>query len=236
MGKLYVVPTPIGNLEDITLRALKVLREVSVIYAEDTRTTSVLLRHFDIHTPLRSYHMHNEHQVTDHIVGSLLGNTKAALVSDAGTPGISDPGYLLVRACIRSGVEVECLPGATAFVPALVESGFSCDEFVFLGFPPVKKGRQTFFRSLAARQETIVLYESPHKIEKTLMNLVEVLGPDREASLSREISKMFHQTVRGTLSELLHMQREKPFKGELVIVMNRPSKTLLKDKQNFLGD
>ncbi|GCD76525.1 ribosomal RNA small subunit methyltransferase I [Thermaurantimonas aggregans] len=221
MGKLYVVPTPIGNLEDITLRALNVLKTVDVIYAEDTRTTAVLLRHYDIKTPLRSYHMHNEHQVTAHIVSSLAGEVTAALVSDAGTPGISDPGYLLVRACIRNGVEVECLPGATAFVPALVESGFPCEEFAFLGFPPVKKGRQSFFRSLAARQETIVLYESPHKIERTLSDLADALGPDREVSLSREISKMFHQTVRGTLSQLLSMQRERPFKGELVIVVSR---------------
>ncbi|MFN4299020.1 MAG: 16S rRNA (cytidine(1402)-2'-O)-methyltransferase [Thermaurantimonas sp.] len=221
MGKLYVVPTPIGNLEDITLRALKVLREVSVIYAEDTRTTAILLRHFDIQTPLRSYHMHNEHQVTSSIIASLSGDTSAALVSDAGTPGISDPGFLLVRECLRNGVDVECLPGATAFVPALVESGFPCDEFVFLGFPPVKKGRQSFFKALAERRETIVLYESPHKIEKTLSDLAEVLGPDRQVSISREISKMFHQTVRGPVSQLLSMHKQKPFKGELVLVISK---------------
>ncbi|MFN3951613.1 MAG: 16S rRNA (cytidine(1402)-2'-O)-methyltransferase [Thermaurantimonas sp.] len=223
MGKLYVVPTPIGNLEDITLRALRVLREADVIFAEDTRTTSVLLKHFGIQTPLRSYHMHNEHQITAHLLSVLAGEVTAALVSDAGTPGISDPGFLLVRACIHRGIQVECLPGATAFVPALIESGFPCESFVFMGFPPAKKGRKTFFRSLVDRNETIVLYESPHKIEKTLRDLADVLGMDAEVSLSREISKKFHQTLRGSVEDLMKTVENNPLKGEMVLVIGRRS-------------
>lgn len=221
MGRLYVVPTPIGNLEDITLRALRVLRESDVIFAEDTRTTSVLLKHFDIQTPLRCYHMHNEHTITPQLVSFLKEEVTAALVSDAGTPGISDPGFMLVRACIQHGIPVECLPGATAFVPALIESGFPSESFVFLGFPPVKKGRQTFFRSLINRHETIILYESPNKILKTLLDLEGVLGGDTQISVSREISKKFHQTLRGSILELMKIHSENPLRGELVLVIGR---------------
>lgn len=231
MVKLFVVPTPIGNLEDITIRAIRVLREVDLIFAEDTRTTSVLLKHYDIQTPLRSYHMHNEHQVTSNLHSILSEAKTAALVSDAGTPGISDPGFLLVRTCIQNGIEVECLPGATAFVPALIESGFPCESFVFLGFPPVKKGRQTFFRSLADRHETIVLYESPHKIDKTLRDIANILGADAEVSLSREISKKFHQTLRGGVEDLLNRLEENTLRGEIVLVIGRRQsrKTLIEE-------
>ena len=221
MGRLYVVPTPIGNLEDITLRALRVLREADVIFAEDTRTTAVLLKHFDIQTPMRSYHMHNEHSVTAQLVSILRDEVTAALVSDAGTPGISDPGYMLVRACIQNGIPVECLPGPTAFVPALIESGFPCHSFVFLGFPPSKKGRQTFFRSLADRNETIVIYESPHKIDKTLRDLSDVMGAETEISLSREISKKFHQTLRGKISDVIKILEGNSARGEMVLVIGQ---------------
>ncbi|GCD79865.1 16S rRNA (cytidine(1402)-2'-O)-methyltransferase [Schleiferia thermophila] len=221
MGKLYVVPTPIGNLEDITLRALRILKDVDIIYCEDTRTSSVLMAHYQITTPLKSYHMHNEHAVTAQIVGKLLGEFKAALISDAGTPAISDPGFLLVRECIKAGIEVECLPGPTAFVPALVESGLSCEQFFFLGFPPVKKGRSTFFNRLAEIDETIVLYESPHKIEKTLNDIAVHLGPDRNISVSRELSKKFHQTLRGTVTELTEAIKKQPLRGEIVIVIGK---------------
>lgn len=219
MGKLYLVPTPIGNLEDMTLRAIKVLKEVDVVLAEDTRTSGKLLKHFEIDTPLQSHHMHNEHKQVEHLVGKLKGGAVYALISDAGTPAISDPGFLLTRACVENGIEVECLPGATAFVPALVNSGLPNDRFVFEGFLPVKKGRQTRLQQLAEETRTMVFYESPHKLVKTLTHFVEYFGPDRPVSVSRELTKLYEETVRGTLEEVLQHFIQKPPKGEFVIVV-----------------
>ena len=219
MPKLFVIPTPVGNLEDITLRALRLLRKVNLILAEDTRTTSVLLHHYDIHTPMLSHHKFNEHQTVDTIVERLQKGESVALVSDAGTPAISDPGFLLVRACVAADIEVECLPGATAFVPALVDSGLPCDRFCFEGFLPQKKGRQTKLTELAAETRTMIFYESPFRVLKTLEQLAECLGNDRKASVSREISKKFEETVRGTLAELVQHFKEHPPKGEFVIVV-----------------
>ena len=219
MPKLFVIPTPVGNLEDITLRALRLLREVNLILAEDTRTTSVLLHHYDIHTPMLSHHKFNEHQTVDAIVERLQKGESVALVSDAGTPAISDPGFLLVRACVAADIEVECLPGATEFVPALVDSGLPCDRFCFEGFLPQKKGRQTKLTELAAETRTMIFYESPFRVLKTLEHLAECLGNDRKASVSREISKKFEETVRGTLAELVQHFNEHPPKGEFVIVV-----------------
>lgn len=219
MAKLLIVPTPIGNLQDITLRALEVLKSVDVILAEDTRTSKVLLNHYLIGTPLQSFHMHNEHKVVQKWVQEILDGKKVALISDAGTPGISDPGYLLVRDLLLSGGQVEVLPGATAFVPALVASGLPCDKFVFEGFLPVKKGRQTRLTSLAEEKRTMVFYESPHKIEKTIADLIEYFGRDRQASISREISKKFEETIRGSLQEIMESIKTKPLKGELVVVV-----------------
>ncbi|MCV6628488.1 MAG: 16S rRNA (cytidine(1402)-2'-O)-methyltransferase, partial [Flavobacteriaceae bacterium] len=216
MGTLYVVPTPIGNLEDITLRAIRILKEVDLILAEDTRTTSKLLHHLQIDTPMRSHHMHNEHKTTAAIVSQLQAGASYALVSDAGTPAISDPGFLLCRACIEGGVSVDCLPGATAFVPALVNSGLPCDKFVFEGFLPVKKGRQTRLKFLAEESRTIILYESPHKLLKTLGHLGEFLGIDRQISISREISKKFEETIQGSIQEVQQHFEEKAPKGEFV--------------------
>jgi len=218
---LYIVPTPVGNLEDITLRALRVLKEADLILAEDTRTSSVLLKHYDIHRPLQSYHKFNEHKAVDALVERLKGGETMALVSDAGTPGISDPGFLLARECVRAGVEVQCLPGATAFVPALVASGLPCDKFVFEGFLPQKKGRMTRLQQLGAEDRTIVLYESPYRVVKTLEQLAEVMGPDRQVAVCREISKVHEQTVRGTLSEALVHFREHAPKGEFVIIIGQ---------------
>lgn len=219
MPKLFVIPTPVGNLEDITLRALRLLREVDLILAEDTRTTSVLLHHYDIHTPMISHHKFNEHQTVDAVVERLLKGESVALVSDAGTPAISDPGFLLVRACVAADIEVECLPGATAFVPALVDSGLPCDRFCFEGFLPQKKGRQTKMTELAAETRTMIFYESPFRVLKTLEQLAEYLGSDRKATVSREISKKFEETVRGSLAELVQHFNEHPPKGEFVIVV-----------------
>ncbi|GLU43326.1 16S rRNA (cytidine(1402)-2'-O)-methyltransferase [Allomuricauda sp. NBRC 101325] len=219
MGKLYLVPTPIGNLEDITLRAIKVLKEVDVVLAEDTRTSGKLLKHFDIDTPLQSHHMHNEHKQVESLIQKLKGEVVYALISDAGTPAISDPGFLLTRACVENGIEVECLPGATAFVPALVNSGLPNDRFVFEGFLPVKKGRQTRLQQLAEENRTMVFYESPHKLLKTLANFAEYFGEDRPVSVSRELTKLYEETVRGTLSEVLEHFTEKAPKGEFVIVV-----------------
>lgn len=219
MGKLYLVPTPIGNLEDITLRAIRVLKEADLILAEDTRTSGKLLKHFEISTPMQSHHMHNEHKMADNLVERIKRGEILALISDAGTPGISDPGFLLARACIEAGLEVDCLPGATAFVPALVNSGLPCDKFVFEGFLPVKKGRQTRLKFLAEESRTMVFYESPHKLIKTLGNFSEYFGEDRPVSVSREITKMHEETVRGTASEVLRHFTEKPPKGELVVVV-----------------
>ena len=215
---LYVVPTPVGNMEDITLRALRVLKEVSLILAEDTRTSSVLLKHYDIHTPLRSHHKFNEHETSD-AMAALALTQDIALISDAGTPGISDPGFMLVRACVEKGVEVQCLPGATAFVPALVDSGLPCDRFYFEGFLPQKKGRQTRLQRLAEQDHTIIIYESPFRLQKTLEQLSEYLGADRHASVSREISKVHEDTQRGTLAELIEHFKQQPAKGEIVIIV-----------------
>ena len=219
LGKLYIIPTPVGNLEDITIRAIRLLKEVDLILAEDTRTTSVLLKHFDIHTPMFSHHKFNEHKTVEQVVARIQQGTTVALVSDAGTPAISDPGFLLVRACVAHDVDVECLPGATAFVPALVNSGLPNDRFCFEGFLPQKKGRQTKFKELAIEERTMIFYESPFRIVKTLEQMVEYWGADREASVSREISKKFEETVRGTLSELVVYFTENPPKGEFVMVV-----------------
>ncbi|RIV43890.1 16S rRNA (cytidine(1402)-2'-O)-methyltransferase [Flagellimonas pelagia] len=219
MGKLYLVPTPIGNLEDMTLRAIKVLKEVDVVLAEDTRTSGKLLKHFDIGTPLQSHHMHNEHKQVEALVQKLKGGVTYALISDAGTPAISDPGFLLTRACVENHIEVECLPGATAFVPALVNSGLPNDRFVFEGFLPIKKGRQTRLQQLAEESRTMVFYESPHKLLKTLAQFVEYFGEDRPVSVSRELTKLYEETVRGTLAEVLQHFTDKPPKGEFVVVV-----------------
>ena len=217
MSKLYIVPTPIGNLEDITLRAIRKLKEVDLILAEDTRTTGILLKHFDIKTPLASHHKFNEHKTAGTIVSRIKGGQTLALVSDAGTPAISDPGFLLVRACVEADIEVECLPGATAFVPALVNSALPNDRFFFEGFLPQKKGRQTRFQELAEQKLTMVFYESPFRLIKTLTQFAEIFGADRRASVSREISKKFEETRRGTLAGLIQYFTEKPVKGEIVI-------------------
>ena len=217
---LYVVPTPVGNLEDITLRALRVLKEADLILAEDTRTSSVLLKHYDIHTPLKSHHKFNEHETSDQMAERIVAGLNVALISDAGTPGISDPGFMLVRACVERGVEVQCLPGATAFVPALVDSGLPCDRFYFEGFLPQKKGRQTRLQHLAQQEHTIIIYESPFRLQKTLEQLAEYLGQDRLASVSREISKKFEDTQRGTIAELIAHYKEHPAKGEIVIIVD----------------
>lgn len=217
---LYLVPTPIGNLKDITLRALEVLSQVDLILAEDTRTSAKLLRHFDISTPMQSFHMHNEHRVLNSILDKLSNGVRMALVSDAGTPAISDPGFLLVRACIKHNISVECLPGATALIPALVNSGLPCDRFIFEGFLPPKKGRQTRLESLSQDKRTIVLYESPHKLIKTLTQIGEFFGSSREISVSRELSKVHEETIRGTTKSVLNYYSENPPKGEIVIVIS----------------
>lgn len=216
---LYVVPTPVGNLEDITLRALRVLKEADLILAEDTRTSSVLLKHYDIHTPLKSHHKFNEHETSDEMASRIAAGENVALISDAGTPCISDPGFMLVRACIDKGVEVQCLPGATAFVPALVDSGLPNERFYFEGFLPQKKGRQTRLKELATLTHSIIIYESPFRLVKTLEQLAEYMGGDRRASVSREISKKFEETRRGTLNELIVSFKEKEGKGEIVIII-----------------
>ena len=214
---LYVVPTPVGNLEDITFRALRTLKEADLILAEDTRTSSVLLKHYDIHTPLRSHHKFNEHQTVDTVAEQIRSGMQVALISDAGTPAISDPGFLLVRTCVENGIEVVCLPGATAFVPALVDSGLPNDRFVFEGFLPQKKGRKTRLEHMQTEQRTMIVYESPFRLQKTLEQLAEYLGGERRASVSREISKVHEQTVRGTLAELAQHFKDVPPKGEIVI-------------------
>jgi 16S rRNA (cytidine1402-2'-O)-methyltransferase len=224
MSKLYLVPTPIGNLEDMTFRAVKVLKEVDLILAEDTRTSGKLLKHFEISTHMQSHHMHNEHKMVNRIVERIKAGETVALISDAGTPAISDPGFLLSRAAIENGIEVDCLPGATAFVPALVNSGFPNDKFIFEGFLPVKKGRQTRFLFLAEETRTIIFYESPHKLIKTLGHFVEYFGEDRPVSVSRELTKLFEETIRGTAKEVLEHYTNKPPKGEIVIVVGGKSK------------
>ena len=220
MSKLYLVPTPIGNLEDMTFRAVNVLKEVDVILAEDTRTSGKLLKHFDIATPMLSHHMHNEHKTVDAIVKRIQAGETFALISDAGTPAISDPGFLLTRACVQNEVVVECLPGATAFVPALVNSGLPNDRFVFEGFLPVKKGRQTRLLQLAEETRTMIFYESPHKLAKTLKQFGEYFGTDRRISVSRELTKMFEETKRGDIASVEAYYLEKPAKGEIVIIVD----------------
>ena len=217
--KLYLVPTPIGNLEDITLRAINVLKSVDVVLAEDTRTSGNLLKHLGISKPMQSYHIHNEHQTVQKIIARILKGESMALVSDAGTPAVSDPGFLLVRECLKSGVEIECLPGPTAFVPALVNSGLPSDRFTFEGFLPHKKGRQTRLTELKEEERTMIFYESPHRLLKSLEKCAEYFGGDRQASVSRELTKMFEETVRGTLTEIIAYFTEKTIKGEIVIVI-----------------
>lgn len=220
MSKLYLVPTPIGNLDDMTFRAIQVLKAVDLILAEDTRTSGKLLKHFDIATPMHSHHMHNEHRSIDQIVKRLQAGETIALISDAGTPAISDPGFLLTRACVEHHIEVECLPGATAFVPALVNSGLPNDRFVFEGFLPEKKGRQTRFLTLSEETRTMIFYVSPHKLIKTLAEFVHYFGPERTVSVSREITKLHEETIRGTAEEVLKHFEAKPPKGEIVVVVS----------------
>ncbi len=219
VGKLYIIPTPIGNLEDITLRALRLLKEVDSVLAEDTRQTLKLFQHYNIQKPLHSYHQHNEHKMLANITANLHAGKQIALVSDAGTPGISDPGFLIIRECIKEGIAVDCLPGATAFVPALVKSGLPCNNFCFEGFLPEKKGRQTMLKKLAEEDRTIVFYESPHRILKTIAQLIEYFGADRQASISRELTKVFEQTINGTLQDILNYFTTGIIKGEFVIVV-----------------
>ncbi len=216
---LYLVPTPIGNLKDITLRALEVLQEVDVILAEDTRNTSRLLNHYNIKKPLSPYHQHNEHKILQHLVDQLLAGKKMAVVTDAGTPGISDPAFLLVRECIRNNIKVETLPGATAFVPALVNSGMTTNRFVFEGFLPLKKGRHTLLTTLAEEERTIILYESPLRLVKTLEDLIQYFGSERQCCVSRELTKMFEENARGSLKEVLEHFKQKTVKGEIVMVI-----------------
>ena len=219
MGKLYVVPTPVGNLEDMTFRAIRILKEVDLILAEDTRTSGVLLKHFDIKNAMLSHHKFNEHQTVERIVERIKGGEQVALISDAGTPGISDPGFLIVRECVRNGIEVQCLPGATAFVPALVASGLPDERFCFEGFLPQKKGRATRLVQLQDEVRTMVFYESPYRLVKTLTQFAEVFGTERKVSVCREISKVHEESVRGTLAEVIaHFQQSEP-KGEIVIVL-----------------
>jgi len=218
-GKLYLIPTPVGNLEDITLRALRILKEVDLILAEDTRTSSVLLNHYDIHKPLQSHHKFNEHETSASVAGKIQAGQSIALISDAGTPGISDPGFMLVRECVAQGIDVECLPGATAFVPALIDSGLPCDRFLFEGFLPQKKGRQTRIAALKDEPRTIIFYESPFRLVKALEQFVEAYGPERPVCVCREISKLHEESVRGTLAEVLEHFRATAPKGEIVIVL-----------------
>lgn len=218
--KLYIVPTPIGNLEDITLRAIKVLKSVDLILAEDTRTSGKLLKYYEIATQMQSHHMHNEHKTVQGIIQKLKSGHNIALISDAGTPAISDPGFLLTRACVENEINIECLPGATAFVPALVNSGLPSDKFVFEGFLPVKKGRQTRLLILAEEPRTIILYESPHKLIKTLYNICKYFGQDRQISVSRELSKLFEETLRGTAKSVLEHYTNHPPKGEIVVIVS----------------
>lgn len=217
--RLYLVPSPIGNLGDITYRAVETLRNADVILCEDTRTSGVLLRHYNIQKPLTPYHAHNEHKVLTHLVEQIQAGKVFALITDAGTPGISDPGFLLVRECLRNGIEVECLPGATAFVPALVQSGLTSNRFAFEGFLPLKKGRQTMLKALAEEQRTIILYESPHRLVKTLNELATYLGADRQAAVCRELTKLFEETNKNTLTALAAHYEKTPARGEIVVVV-----------------
>jgi 16S rRNA (cytidine1402-2'-O)-methyltransferase len=219
MSKLYIVPTPIGNLEDMTFRAIRILKEVDLILAEDTRTSGKLLKHYEIGTHMYSHHMHNEHKTIENLISRLKAGETIALISDAGTPAISDPGFLLTRACVENGITVECLPGATAFVPALVNSGLPNDKFVFEGFLPDKKGRQTRYLALSEETRTMILYVSPHKLVKTLAEFITFFGEDRQISVSRELSKLHEENIRGTVREVLTHFENKPPKGEIVVVV-----------------
>ena len=219
MGILYIVPTPVGNMEDMTFRAVRILKEVDLVLAEDTRTSGILLKHYDIRNQLMSHHKFNEHGTSAGIVNRLLAGENIALISDAGTPGISDPGFFLVREAVKAGIEVQCLPGATAFVPALVSSGLPCDRFAFEGFLPQKKGRQTKLMSLKEESRTMIFYESPYRLVKTLQQFAEVYGPERQVSVCREISKVHEESVRGTLEEVIAHFKEKEPKGEIVIIL-----------------
>lgn len=218
--KLFIVPTPIGNMEDITLRAIRILKEVDFILAEDTRQTSKLLKHYNISRPTSSYHKNNEHRIVEYLADRILKGERIALVTDAGTPGISDPGFLLVRECLKKNIEVECLPGATAFVPALINSGLPSDSFCFEGFLPQKKGKQKKLESLKSETRTLIFYESPYRLIKTLEQFAAVFGPEREASVSRELTKIYEETKRGTLQELIAWFNQKEVKGEIVIVVS----------------
>lgn len=229
---LYIVPTPVGNLEDITFRALRVLKEADLILAEDTRTSGILLKHYDIHNHMQSYHKFNEHKTVEHLVERMKAGQTLALISDAGTPGISDPGFLLARECAKEGVEVQCLPGATAFVPALVASGLPCDKFVFEGFLPQKKGRQSRLKELAAEERSIVFYESPYRVVKTLMQFREIFGGNRDVAVCREISKVHEQIVRGSIDNAIeHFNAVEP-KGEFVIIVGAKTKEDVKIDTN----
>ena len=219
MSKLFIIPSPIGNLADMTYRAVKVLETVELVLAEDTRTSGVLLKHYGITKPVTPYHQHNEHKVLQHLVQQLQSGKQMALLTDAGTPGVSDPGFLLVRECIRAGIPVECLPGATAFVPALVNSGLPMNRFAFEGFLPPKKGRHTLLTQLATEERTLIFYESPHRLVKTLEDFIEYWGPDRQCCVSRELTKMFEENKRGTLQEVRDYFAEKGVKGEIVIIV-----------------
>ncbi len=231
MGKLFIVPTPVGNLEDITLRAIRVLKEADLILAEDTRTSGVLLKHFEIKKPMCSHHKFNEHQTVEQVVRRIESGDTVALISDAGTPGISDPGFLVVRECVRQGIEVECLPGATAFVPALIDSALPCDRFAFEGFLPQKKGRMTKMQSLSEETRTMIFYESPHRVVKTLTQFMEYFGLERQVSLTREISKLHEETCRGTLQEMAdHFTRNEP-RGEFVIILAGKEELRASDKK-----
>jgi len=239
MGKLYVVPTPVGNMEDMTFRAIRILKEADLILAEDTRTSSVLLHHYDIRNELQSHHKFNEHQTTEGVVKRLQGGDTIALISDAGTPGISDPGFLLVRECVRNGIEVQTLPGATAFVPALVSSGLPDERFCFEGFLPQKKGRQSRLDALRTEERTMIFYESPYRLVKTLQQLAEVCGDDRHVSVAREISKVHEESVRGTLKEVIAHFTETEPRGEIVIILagmnngEKPQKEKNKSKNKY---
>lgn len=223
-GRLYLVPTPIGNLEDITLRAVRILNEVDFVLAEDTRTSNKLLKHLEISKPSYSYHIFNEHKTVEGLVNQLKAGNKIAMISDAGTPGIADPGFLLVRACIEAGINIECLPGPTALIPALVNSGFPSDRFVFEGFLPHKKGRQTRLKELLEEPRTMVFYESPHRLLKSLIQMAELFGGEREASVSRELTKLHEETIRGALSDMIEHFTKKPPKGEIVLLVRGKSK------------
>ncbi len=231
MSKLYIVPTPIGHLKDITFRAVEILKEVDVIFCEDTRKTGILLKHYQISKPTQAHHKFNEHKTSDRIIAQIKAGTTAALVTDAGTPGISDPGFLLVRACVENGVEVETLPGAVAFVPALVNSGLPCDRFTFEGFLPPKKGRQKKLIELSEQKYTMIFYESPHRLLKSLSQMAEHFGEDRKASVSRELTKIYEETQRGTLAELINLYSNRKIKGEIVLIVEGLPKAIKKQNK-----